>query len=217
MVHKRLTSSEQNIKDKLESESRKIIERIERKLLNVGSSHFMPLKWALQVLYEARDADLVEEKMFNALISEINHIHAQCDRLVSFKHESFSWGLTIGAMCAVYLYFTTGTVSFDHVIYIYKHLLILKNGTFQVRQLWNYLEDTQNYMFLSIAISVNFLIFVSFLIIMRHAEQIVHPYNPDHDVFELNRILNDKLEVASFVLNIKNDLRKEIKNKNLFS
>lgn len=81
--------------------------------------------------------------------------------------------------------------------------------------MWNYLEDTQNYLFLSIAISVNFCIFVSFLIVMRHAEQIVHPYNANHDVFELNRILNDKLEVASFVLNIRNDLRKEIKNKSL--
>lgn len=115
MVHKRLTSSEKTIKDKLESESRKIIERIEKKLLNVGSSHFMPLKWTLQVLYEARDTDLVEEKMFNALVSEINHIHAQCDRLVSFKHESFSWGLTICVMCAVYSYFTTGSVSFDSI------------------------------------------------------------------------------------------------------
>lgn len=110
MVHKRLTSSEKNIRDKLENSSIKVIERIEKKLLNVGSSHFMPLKWTLQVLYEARDAELVEEKMFNALISEINHIHAQCDRLVSFKHENFSWGLTHGAMIAVYLYFTTGTV-----------------------------------------------------------------------------------------------------------
>lgn len=53
------------------------------------------------------------------------------------------------------------------------------------------------------------------MIVMRHAEQIVHPYNDKHDVFELNRILNDKLEVASFVLNIKNDLRKEIRNKQL--
>jgi hypothetical protein len=111
MVYKRLTSSEQVIKDKLESQSRKVIERIEKKLLNIGSSHFMPLKWTLQYLYEAREAGHVEEKLFSAIVSEINHIHAQCDRLVSFKHENFSWGLTIGAMVAVFSYFTTGTVS----------------------------------------------------------------------------------------------------------
>lgn len=111
MVHKRLSNSEQIIKDKLESHSRKIIERIEKKLLNVGSAHFMPLKWSLQVLYEARENGHVEEKFFSALVSEINHIHAQCDRLVSFKHEHFSWGLTFGAMVAVFSYFSTGTVS----------------------------------------------------------------------------------------------------------
>lgn len=43
----------------------------------------------------------------------------------------------------------------------------------------------------------------------------MQPYFEDHDVFELNRILNEKLEVAAFVLNKECDLRKKIKDENL--
>lgn len=58
--------------------------------------------------------------------------------------------------------------------------------------------------------SANFFIFLCFLVVLRSAEQIVQPYNEEHDVFELNRILNEKLEVAAFVLNKECDLRKTI-------
>lgn len=51
--------------------------------------------------------------------------------------------------------------------------------------------------------------------ILRWAEQIVRPYNDEHDVFELNRILNEKLEVAAFVLDKDCDLRVRMKNQAL--
>lgn len=41
----------------------------------------------------------------------------------------------------------------------------------------------------------------------------MQPYNVQHDIFELNRILNDKLEVAAFVLNKECDLRMRINDK----
>jgi hypothetical protein len=58
-------------------------------------------------------------------------------------------------------------------------------------------------------------VFLAFLIVLRAAEQIVQPYNAEHDVFELNRILTEKMQVASFVLNKDCDLRVKMKNKNL--
>ena len=73
-----------------------------------------------------------------------------------------------------------------------------------------------NYTHIIVAsLTVNFFIFLAFLTIVRCAEQIVKPYNDEHDVFELNRILNEKLEVNAFVLNKECDLRKKIKNENL--
>lgn len=59
------------------------------------------------------------------------------------------------------------------------------------------------------------MVFLAFLIILRCAEQIVQPYNVEHDVFELNRILNEKLEVSAFVLNKDCDLRKKMKDQAL--
>lgn len=111
MVRKRLFSSEQNRKAKLEWHSKRIIERIERRLVNVSSSHFMPIKWALHAVQEARDRQEIDERLGNTLILEINALHAQCDRLINFKHEMFSWFLTLGAKTVVYAYFTVGAVS----------------------------------------------------------------------------------------------------------
>lgn len=111
MVRKRLFSSEQNRKAKLEWHSKRIIERIERRLVNVSSSHFMPIKWALHAVQEARDRQEIDERLGNTLILEINALHAQCDRLINFKHETFSWFLTLGAKTVVYAYFTVGAVS----------------------------------------------------------------------------------------------------------
>lgn len=68
---------------------------------------------------------------------------------------------------------------------------------------------------LSASLGVHFFLFLLFLIVLRCAEQIIQPYNEDHDVFEFNRILNEKLEVAAFVLNKECDLRKKIKDENL--
>lgn len=110
MVHKRLFSSEKNIKAKLEIQTKKLVEKIEKKLVNVSSSHFMPIKWTLHVIYEARERNEIDERLFNALISEVNAVHTQCDRLINFKHETFSWGLTKGAMTSVYTFFTVGAV-----------------------------------------------------------------------------------------------------------
>lgn len=68
---------------------------------------------------------------------------------------------------------------------------------------------------LSAILTFHFFLFLLFIIVLRSAEQIVQPYNEDHDVFEFNRILNEKLEVAAFVLNKECDLRTKIKDENL--
>lgn len=85
----------------------------------------------------------------------------------------------------------------------------------QIRQLWNGINDDQSLTIISASLSCFFVMFLFFIIIFRCAQQIVQPYNEDHDVFELNRILNEKLEVAAFVLNKECDLRNKIKNKSL--
>lgn len=193
MVQKRLSSSETNIKAKLEWQSQRIIDRIRLKLLNVPSCHFMPLKWALHVINEAHERGEIESRYLGNLVNEINSLHNQCDRLVSFKHENFSLGLTIAATAAVYSFFVIGTI----------------------RYLWNALFQKYSVYILVSSLTVKFVLFLAFLLILRNAQQIVLPYNDQHDVFELNRILDEKLEVASFVLDKKCDLRKEIKNKAL--
>lgn len=66
---------------------------------------------------------------------------------------------------------------------------------------------------LAASLIINFILFLLFLVVLRCAEQIIQPYNEDHDVFELNRILDEKLEVASFVLNKECDLRLKMGNK----
>ena len=85
----------------------------------------------------------------------------------------------------------------------------------KIRQLWLVLGDHQTKFIIASSLIVNFLWFLAFLIILRCAEQIVQPYNDEHDVFELNRILNEKLEVAAFVLNKECDLRRRMKNQEL--
>jgi hypothetical protein len=81
--------------------------------------------------------------------------------------------------------------------------------------LWTGLYDGLSREILIGTMTAHFLMFLAFLVTVRCAEQIVQPYNTKHDVFELNRILNEKLEVASFVLNKDCDLRVKMKNKNL--
>ncbi len=193
MVRKRLYSSETKIKAQLEAHSRRIIENVEKKLLRVSSSHFMCLKWALSVIIEARDKKDIDDRLSTILISEINALHTQCDRLVVLKHEMFSRGLTMCAITSVYTYFIVGAV----------------------RQLWTGIGESHPLYILTISMIVNFLVFLSFLMVLRYSEQIISPYNEDHDVFELNRILNEKLEVASFVLDKEWDLRKRMGNRNL--
>ncbi|KAJ6640917.1 Bestrophin-1 [Pseudolycoriella hygida] len=193
MVRKRLFSSENKIKAQLETQSRRIIENVEKKLLSVASNHFMPIKWSLNVIIEARDKKDVDDRLANILITEINALHTQCDRLVALKHETFSRGLTWCAIVSVYSFFTVGAV----------------------RQLWTGLVENHAVYILTISMIVNFLVFICFLLVLRSAEQIIVPYNDEHDVFELNRILNEKLEVASFILDKQWDLRKRMGNRDL--
>ncbi|CRK91611.1 CLUMA_CG005265, isoform A [Clunio marinus] len=189
MVFNRLKSSENNTRAKLEVQSQKLIEKTKDKLLNVHSGHFMPIKWALHAVYEAKLKQEIDEKLVNTLINEINHLHTQCDRLINFKHEGFSWGLTTGVKISLYAFFVIGAI----------------------RQLSNGLEENHSKYILATALIINFLVFLFFVIILRCAEQIVKPYNDQHDVFELNRILDEKIHVASFVLNKENDLRIRMK------
>lgn len=111
LVRKRLVSLDKSIKNRLEVETLNLIKIFEGKLANVGSNHFMPIKWSLQVINEARLKDEIDEKLFNSLINEINTVHTQCDRLINFKHETFSWGLTKGVKTSVYTFFVVGAVS----------------------------------------------------------------------------------------------------------
>lgn len=110
MVRKRLQNEDEKIKKKVDGATKKLIEKIEKKLVNVDSSHFMPIKWTLHVVYEARGRGEVDEKLFNTLVAEINAVHTACDRLIGFKHETFSWGLTQGAKTSVYTFFVVGAV-----------------------------------------------------------------------------------------------------------
>jgi hypothetical protein len=75
--------------------------------------------------------------------------------------------------------------------------------------------NTKSSFLLPANVVVDVIVFLAFLILLRNAQQIVLPYNVSHDVFELNRILDEKLEVASFVLDKSCDLRKEIQNSKL--
>lgn len=113
MVRKRLFCSERKVKAKLELQTQRLVDRIERKLLNMSSSHFMPIKWALHVVHEARSRDEVDERLFNTLISELSTLHTQCDRLINFKHEMFSRGLTIIVTTSLYSYFIVNAVSLE--------------------------------------------------------------------------------------------------------
>lgn len=113
LVKSRLDCSERKIKAKLEGPSKKLIDKIEKKLMrvNINSSHFMPLKWCLHMIHEAQERNEIDERHVNTLIAEISALHTQCDRLINFKHETFSWGLTQGAKVSVYTYFSVGAVS----------------------------------------------------------------------------------------------------------
>lgn len=111
MVRKRLYDADQSQKAKLEVQSRQIIKKIEKKLLNVNSCHFMPLKWALHVIHEARERQEIDERLVNVLINEVNALHTACDRLINLRHETFAWGLTKGVMTSIYTFFVVGSVS----------------------------------------------------------------------------------------------------------
>lgn len=213
MVRKRLFSSEKHIKERLELQSKKVIEKIEKQLLNISSCHFMPIKWTLHVIQEAHMRKEVDDRLYNTLINEINVLHANCDRLINLQHETFSWGITRGVKVSLYAYFVVGAVSLQFRIeLLISNIIII---CMQIRILWTGLAE-RNYTHIIVAsLTVNFFIFLAFLIIVRCAEQIVKPYNDEHDVFELNRILNEKLEVNAFVLNKEWDLRKKIKNESL--
>jgi hypothetical protein len=110
MVHKRMSRSESSIKSQLKYQSLMLIDEIKKKLLKIQSSHFIPLKWALHVVDEAQEKGEINARYVNNLIAEINAIHTQCDRLVSFKHEFFSKGLTYGVTSSIFAYFVVGAV-----------------------------------------------------------------------------------------------------------
>lgn len=95
----------------MESESRKLMDKIEKKLLGIQSSHFVPIKWALDVIYEAQERKEIDSRLVGTLTNEINALHTQCDRLINFKSETFSMFLTHGAKTSVYCYFVIGAVS----------------------------------------------------------------------------------------------------------
>lgn len=113
MVRKRLFCSEKHIKERLEIQSKRVIEKIEKKLLNISSSHFMPIKWTLHVIQEAHVRKEVDDRLFNTLINEINVLHANCDRLINLRHETFSWGITRVVIISQYSYFTVGAVNLN--------------------------------------------------------------------------------------------------------
>lgn len=116
LVRKRLMCSDRNIKSRLGIQSQTIINNIEQKLLNINSSHFIPIKWALHVVDEAAEKGEIESRYVNTLIAEINALHTQCDRLVSFKHENFSWGLTCGVTTSIFSYFIVGSVKWFVIV-----------------------------------------------------------------------------------------------------
>ena len=193
MVEKRLFSSERKTKAKLELQTKRLVDRIESKLLNINSSHFMPIKWALHVAHEARSRDEIDERLFNTLIIELSTLHTQCDRLINLKHETFSLGLTVGVTTSVFAYFVVGAI----------------------RQLSTGITEDYSHAIISASLSFHVFMFLLFLIVLRCAEQLVKPYHEEHDVFELNRILDEKLEVAAFVLNKEFDLRIKVKDEKL--
>ena len=94
------------------------------------------------------------------------------------------------------------------------HQTIFLSKLFQIRNFHSAFESSRSFL-LPANVVVHLIIFLAFLILLRNAQQIILPYNDNHDVFELNRILDEKLEVASFVLDKKCDLRKEIRNAKL--
>lgn len=129
MVRKRLYDADQSQKAKLEVQSRQIIKKIEKKLLNVNSCHFMPLKWALHVIHEARERQEIDERLVNVLINEVNALHTACDRLINLRHETFAWGLTKGVMTSIYTFFVVGSVSTNKCIKTFKDQIKIVHPT----------------------------------------------------------------------------------------
>lgn len=111
LVRLRVMTAKKGEKGKLEIKSKKIIDKIERKLLNIQSCHFIPLKWTLQKIHEAHEQDQVDDRLLRVLVNEITALHTQCDRLINFKAETFSWVVTKVAMTSIYIFFVVGAVS----------------------------------------------------------------------------------------------------------
>lgn len=82
--------------------------RIEKELKNV--SFYIPMKYSLQIISEARLKENADDKLTSNLINEINAVHTQCDRLINSRHETFSKGLTIGCIVSLYTYFIVRNV-----------------------------------------------------------------------------------------------------------
>lgn len=73
------------------------------------------------------------------------------------------------------------------------------------------IENPKPFYIICVTQFLNSFMFLGFLLILKCAQQIIQPYNEEHDVFELSRILDEKLEVAAFILNKDCDLNKKMK------
>lgn len=84
------------------------------------------------------------------------------------------------------------------------------NWFLQIQTLWIGLFKGHDLSFELVTLAGGILIFTALLTVLRWAEQILKPHCDQHDVFELNQILDERLGVASEVINEGCSLRFEV-------
>lgn len=139
-------------------------------LLDDSSRYSIVTTLSSRAINEARNN--IDHSLLKDVTNELSALMTKCEKLVLLQQKKFSRTLTIITKISMYIFFIVGGV----------------------RQIWTGWPENHGYSNLFISMNLRLVIFVCFLLIVRYAEQIICPYNSKHDVFDLYKILNDKLE-----------------------
>lgn len=112
IVRKKLFDTRRLMITKLDGSQKLELSKIE-KVLSTDSGHIVPIKWALDVIKEAKDKKEADLEFVNALVAEINNFHTQCDRFVKARLGVLSWISTQVAIIFVYIFCVSITVRRD--------------------------------------------------------------------------------------------------------
>lgn len=133
----------------------------------------------------------IDESLRKDVINELSALCTQCDKFIQMQQKRLSRNLTIVTKISLFVFFIAGGM----------------------QRLNTNMTENHDLMAVLLSMSIHFVIFIWFLLIVRYFEQIVQPFNVNYDVFDLKQILDDKfaeMETLKVLFIVDDPVRVEI-------